>query len=66
MEKVNNEKEMRWSGGEGRSKIVCNKRREMESQAVGENRVEGVGQWACNAETGKGKMGGGRERIKRR
>lgn len=37
---------------------MCNKRREMESQAVGENRVEGEGQWACNAETGKEKKGG--------
>lgn len=35
------------------SKVVCNKMRVMESRAVGENRVEGVGQWACNAETCK-------------
>lgn len=32
---------------------MCNKMRVMESQAVGENRVEGVGHWACNVETGE-------------
>lgn len=36
---------------------MCNKMRVMELQAVGENRVEGVGQWACNVDTGKERRG---------